>query len=171
MPSATTVFGLTEIARVSVDDVDYVLADDGVYVDAVDADAYDNVPETYEASDYSLWCAEAGPGVGDVALFRRILRAAGRTYANSGACGGVHAYTLPTGEGIEVGEWLVCEGAGDALSWGEITGLADGKVSIAWDGGTGTDVDPETLADCVLFSTRSEAERYFDDLWAERNDG
>lgn len=81
--TATTTFGLTETARATVDGVEYVVADDGVFRCAVPADAYDDVPDAYTARDYSAWCSSEGTGIGDHDLCARIAAAAG--------LGGIHA--------------------------------------------------------------------------------
>lgn len=101
--NATEAFGLTEIARATVNGIEYVVASDEAFTCAVPAYAYDEVGVKYqevavpryretddgdnsEAVDaagehnvqrYSLWCAGPGAGVGDEALCRAIAQAAG----------------------------------------------------------------------------------------------
>ena len=98
MTTATEKFSLTELARVTVDTVDYVVYSDGSFRWAVDADSYDDVDEGYSADDYSLWCAEDDEGVSDAHRCARIAAAAGLE--------GVHV----AGTGV----W--CEAAGPVAS-------------------------------------------------------
>lgn len=97
--NATECFGLTEIARVTVDETEYVIVDDESFRYAVLAEEYDNVDDRYgrhavpafdghnertidaarehNVERYSLWCAGDGSGVGDIDLCSRIAAAAG----------------------------------------------------------------------------------------------
>lgn len=99
--SATLIFGLRVLGRATVDEVEYVVYTDEAYTWAVEADVYDHVSlseyakrdashydalaseddrrdtaDEFNSQRYSLWCAEAGSGVGDDELCARIARAA-----------------------------------------------------------------------------------------------
>lgn len=82
-------FSLTEVARVTVEETEYVVYSDGAFQVAMEADIFDE--ETTE-TDYSRWCADT-EAVASVSLARKILRAeAGNTFGRvdhlhlSGSC-------------------------------------------------------------------------------------
>jgi hypothetical protein len=66
-------WNLTEVARVTVDDCEIVVVDDGSFRTAMFADRFD--AET-EVEDYSEWCSGEGSGIGDEDLCARIAAAA-----------------------------------------------------------------------------------------------
>ena len=66
-------WNLREIARVDVDDVEYVIVDDGAYTVAMEAVIYD---APTEEDDYSTWCSGEGASIDDHALCARIAEAA-----------------------------------------------------------------------------------------------
>jgi hypothetical protein len=82
-------FSLTEVARATVDDTEFVIYSDGAFQVSMEADIFDE--ETTE-TDYSRWCADTD-AVASVSLARKILRAeAGQSFGRvdhiclSGSC-------------------------------------------------------------------------------------
>ncbi len=93
---ASDLWKLTEEARVTVEDVVYVVANDGNFTCAVEASAFDAVSGAYQGlggEGYSLWCAGEGCGIGASNLCRTIASAAGLEGLHvAGSCGWVDAW-------------------------------------------------------------------------------